>query len=377
MYSSSFIALLIPGTKMSQPELISDLDVSESTQHPCQCSAINNMDPLRTPRDRSERNVGSTRISNNNQDLQHSLETLQSAFEPIRRLESPHQDNSQINLDNTRNVDLLEHQTNMPSNSRSTNSHSSILSRHGHNLSCSPRNIDLSRNLAFEAARRVQETSSLQDNQHSLTSSPSPLLEPGALLETTSKELDKQLEEHAGLSQKQNTAKDKLKSIQQVLNPYQHHHEPAAVDRAVHGHFHSDMHSHMHKHADNFRSATNLDASEGLMGYQQHQRQHTHHHHGNTKAGIAHHHGAGSHHPHAQAISGHHHGNLAASLTSHVHGNSGPLSASGSYSSLFLSFFCTQKNFRSCNCRGTEGRNRWWEKKATKRIRTSLEYCRV
>ncbi|EFN87579.1 uncharacterized protein LOC105192643 isoform X1 [Harpegnathos saltator] len=316
---------------MSQPELISDLDVSESTQHPCQCSAISNMDPLRTPRDRMERNVGSTRISNNSQDLPRSLETLQSAFEPIRRLESPHQDNSQINLDNTRNVDLLEHQTNMSSNSRSISGQSSMLSRHGHNLSCSPRNLDLSRNLAFEAARRVQESSSLQDNQHSLTSSPSPLLEAGPnLLDATSKELDKQLEEHAGLSQKQNTPKDKLKSVQQVLNPYQHHHEPAAVDRGVHGHFHGDMHAHIHKHADNFRSATNLDAGEGLMGYQQHQRQHTHHHHGNTKASVAHHHASGAHHPHAQAIAGHHHGNLAASLTGHVHGNSGPLSASGS-----------------------------------------------
>ncbi|XP_014470119.1 PREDICTED: uncharacterized protein LOC106742045 [Dinoponera quadriceps] len=318
---------------MSQPELISDLDVSESTQHPCQCSAINNMDPLRTPRDRTERNMGSTRISNNSQDLPRSLETLQSAFEPIRRLESPHQDSSQINLDNTRNVDLLEHQANMSSNSRSISGQSSMLSRHGHNLSCSPRNLDLSRNLAFEAARRVQESSSLQDNQHSLTSSPSPLLEPGPnLLETTSKELDKQLEEHSGLSQKPNTAKDKLKSVQQVLNPYQHHHEPAAVDRGVHGHFHSDMHAHIHKHADNFRGATNLDAGEGLMGYQQHQRQHTHHHHGNAKTGVAHHHGSGTHHPHAQAIAGHHHGNLAASLTGHVHGNPGPLSASGSSS---------------------------------------------
>ncbi|XP_012230949.1 uncharacterized protein [Linepithema humile] len=312
---------------MSQPELISDLDVSENSQHPCQCSAISNMDSIRTPRERIgalERNMGSTRISNT-QDLPRSLETLQSAFEPIRRLESPHQDNSQINLENARNVDLLEHQTNM-SNPRSINSQSSLLSLHG--LSCSPRNLDLSRNLAFEAARRVQESSSLHDSQHSLTSSPSPLLEAGPnLLETASKELDK-LEEHGGLSA-QKQSKDKLKNVQQVLNPYQHHHEPAAVDRGVHGHFHGDMHAHIHKHTDNFRGGANLDAGENLMGYQQHQRQHTHHHHGNAKTNVAHHHGSGTHHTHSQ---GHHHGNLATSLTSHVHGNSAPLSASGSSS---------------------------------------------
>jgi len=330
---------------MSQPELISDLDVSENSQHPCQCSAINNIDSMRTPRERIgalERNMGSTRISNA-QDLPRSLETLQSAFEPVRRLESPHQDNSQISLDNARNVDLLEHQTNI-SNPRSINSQSSLLSLHGHNLSCSPRNLDLSRNLAFEAARRVQESSSLQDSQHSLTSSPSPLLEAAPnLLETASKELDKQLEEHGGLStQKQTSSKDKLKNVQQVLNPYQHHHEPAAVDRGVHGHFHGDMHAHIHKHTDNFRGGANLDAGENLMGYQQHQRQHTHHHHGNAKTNVAHHHGSGAHHTHSQ---GHHHGNLATSLTSHVHGNSGPLTASG----LYFFFFILDINYYNIN----------------------------
>ncbi|GAB1866947.1 hypothetical protein CAJAP_08026 [Camponotus japonicus] len=307
---------------MSQPELISDLDVTENPQHPCQCSA---MDPVR---DRTERHVGSTRVSNN-QDFPRSLETLQSAFEPIRRLESPHQDNSQqISLDNARNIDLLDRQANISPNPRSINNQNSILLLHGHNLSCSPRNLDLSRNLAFEAARRVQETSSMQDNQHSLTSSPSPLLEAESnLLETSSKEL----EDHNSLSpQKQNSSKDKLKNVQQVLNPYQHHHEPAAVDRSVHGHFHGDIHGHIHKHTDNFRSNSNLDAAESLMGFQQHQRQHAHHHHGNTKTNVTHHHGSGAHHAHSQGMTGHHHGNLVSNLTSHIHGTSGSLSASGS-----------------------------------------------
>ncbi|XP_011644857.1 uncharacterized protein LOC105431996 [Pogonomyrmex barbatus] len=319
---------------MSQPELISDLDVPENPQHPCQCSAINNMDPMRTPRDRIERNVNNTRISNN-QDLSRNLETLQSVFEPVRRLESPPQDKSQINLDNTRNADLLEHQANISSNSRSMNNQNSMLSLHGHNLSCSPRNLDLSRNLAFEAARRVQETSNLQDNQHSLTSSPSPLLETGPnLLETPNKELDKQLEDHTSLSlQKQSSSKEKLKNVQQVLNPYQHHHESTAVERSVHGHFHGDIHNHIHKHADNFRNNTNLDG-ESLMGFQQHQRQHTHHHHNNAKTNVSHHHGSGTHHTHTQGMTGHHHGSLATSLTSHVHGNSAPLSGSSGSSSM-------------------------------------------
>ncbi|XP_060824050.1 uncharacterized protein LOC132911451 [Bombus pascuorum] len=318
---------------MSQPQLTTDLDVPESPQHSCQCSAMSSMDSMRTQRDRAERSVGSTRISNN-QELPRGLEALQSAFEPIRRLESPlsHQESQQINLENTRNVDILEHQAGLSPNTRSMEGQSAILSRHGHNLSCSPRNLDLSRNLAFEAARRVQESGNLQDNQHSLTSSPSPLLESSsALLETSAKDLDKQLEDHTGLSQKAAASgKDKLKNIQQVLNPYQHHHEPTSPERNVHGHFHGDTHAHVHKHADNFRSTTNLDVADGLMGFQQHQRQHTHHHHGNTKAtNVTHHHGPATvHHPHGpQGIAAHHHANLAPSLTSHVHGNSGPLSS--------------------------------------------------
>ncbi|KAL0122473.1 hypothetical protein PUN28_007300 [Cardiocondyla obscurior] len=303
---------------MSQPELISDLDVPENSQHPCQCSSINNMDPMRTPRDRIDRHMNASRISNN-QDLPRNLETLQNVFEPVRRLESPHPEKSQINLDNTRNVDLLEHQVNMSSSSRSMNSPNSLLSLHGHNLSCSPRNLDLSRNLAFEAARRVQETSTLQEGQRSLTSSPSPLLDAGSSLLETGNDLDKQLEDRTGLSsQKLNSSKEKLKNVQQVLNPYQHHHE--AVERGVHGHFHGDIHSHIYKHTDNFRN-TNLD--ESLIGFQQHQRQHTHHHHGNAKTSVAH------HHAHTPGMTGHHHGNLAASLN-HVHGNSGPLHGSGS-----------------------------------------------
>ncbi|XP_076285176.1 uncharacterized protein LOC143211408 [Lasioglossum baleicum] len=331
---------------MSQPQLTTDLDVPESPQHSCQCSAMSSMDSMRAQRDRVERSVGSTRISNS-QELPRGLEALQSAFEPIRRLESPlsHQEAQQINLENSRSVDMMEHQRGDLSNPRSMENQAVIMSRHGqqhqqqqqqHGLSCSPRNLDLSRNLAFEAARRVQESGSgLQDNPHSLTSSPSPLLEAGAgLLEASAKDLDKQLEDHAtGLSAKQAApGKDKLKNIQQVLSPYQHHHEPPASSSAernvVHGHFHGDGHAHVHKHAaDNFRSGANLDGAEGLMGFQQHQRQHTHHHHGNAKAtGIGgHHHGPATvHHPHGpQGMTGHHHGNLAPSLAGHVHGNSG------------------------------------------------------
>ncbi|XP_017893511.1 uncharacterized protein LOC108633059 [Ceratina calcarata] len=321
---------------MSQPQLTTDLDVPKSPQHPCQCSAMSSIDSMRTQRDRAERSVGSTRISNN-QELPRGLEALQSAFEPIRRLESPltHQESQQINLENTRNVDILEHQAGLSPNARSIDGQSAILSRHSHNLSCSPRNLDLSRNLAFEAARRVQESSNLQDNQHSLTSSPSPLLESSsALLEPAAKDLDKQLEDHAGLSQKPTaSSKDKLKNIQQVLNPYQHHHEPTSAERNVHGHFHGDAHAHVHKHADNFRNTTNLDVGDGLMGFQQHQRQHTHHHHGNTKTtNVTHHHGPATvHHPLGpQAMTGHHHGNLAPSLTSHVHGTTVPLTNPGS-----------------------------------------------
>ncbi|KAG7188472.1 hypothetical protein KM043_008111 [Ampulex compressa] len=327
-----------PDITMSQQQLTSDLDVPESPQHSCQCSAMSSIDSMRTPRDRSERSVGSTRISNS-QDIPRGLEALQSAFEPIRRLESPlsHQESQQICLENTRNVDILEHQASLSPNSRSIEGQGAILSRHGHNLSCSPRNLDLSRNLAFEAARRVQESSSLQDSPHGLASTPSPLLEStSGLLEPSAKDLDKQLEDHAALSQKQTpSGKDKLKNIQQVLNPYQHHHETTPADRNVHGHFHGDAHAHVHKHAENFRGATNLDTGDGLMGFQQHQRQHTHHHHGNTKtANVSHHHGPTSvHHQHtSQAGPGHHHGNLAGNLSSHVHGNSGSLSGSGSMS---------------------------------------------
>lgn len=331
---------------MSQPQLTTDLDVPESPQHPCQCSAMSSMDSMRAQRG-AERGVGSTRISNS-QELPRGLEALQSAFEPIRRLESPlsHQESQQINLENTRNVDIMEHQPVGLSSSATSNQRPSLdgqgailASRHGHNLSCSPRNLDLSRNLAFEAARRVQESGSLPDNQHSLTSSPSPLLEPSGsvLLEASAKDLDKQLDDHGGLSQKQSapSGKEKLKNIQQALNPYQHHHEPTSPERNVHGHFHGDTHAHVHKHADNFRAGTNLDVGDGLMGFQQHQRQHTHHHHGNAKpANVTHHHGPATvHHPHgAQAMTGHHHGNLAPGLTGHVHGNTGPLTGSGSTS---------------------------------------------
>ncbi|XP_012349497.1 uncharacterized protein LOC100863156 [Apis florea] len=318
---------------MSQPQLTTDLDVPENPQHSCQCSAMSSMDSMRAQR---ERGVGSTRISNS-QELPRGLEALQSAFEPIRRLESPlshhhhhhhQQEGQQMNLESGRNADMLEHQANV----RSMEGQGAILSRHGHNLSCSPRNLDLSRNLAFEAARRVQESgNNLQDNNGQPSGPSSPLLEsagPALLAET--KDLDKQLEDHGGVSLSQKAAttsgKDKLKtSIQQVLNPYQHHHEAASAERnTVHGHFHGDAHAHVHKHADNFRGGANLDVvGDGLMGFQQHgQRQHTHHHHAKS-TGVAggHHHGPTAvHHSHVpprEGIAGHHHGNLA----THVHGN--------------------------------------------------------
>ncbi|RLU27392.1 hypothetical protein DMN91_001196 [Ooceraea biroi] len=153
---------------------------------------------------------------------------------------------------------------------------------HSHNISCSPRNLDLSRNLAFEAARRVQESSNLQDNQHSLASSPNRL-------------------------EKQSCSKDKLKNVQQS-EPVSASPRAHAVERGVHGHFHGDMHTHIYKHADNFRSNANLDAGEGLW----------------ASSSIS-----DSIRTITTAMSGYHHGNLVTTGLSHVHGNSG-LSASGS-----------------------------------------------
>ncbi|KAK2580397.1 hypothetical protein KPH14_006149 [Odynerus spinipes] len=310
---------------MSQPSLSSDLDGTEVPQHPCQCSAMSGINSIRTQR--NERNVGSTRISNN-QELPRGLEALQSAFEPIRRLDSPmsHQESQQLSLENARSVEILEHRTSLPSIPRSsTDNQGTPHSRHAHNVPCSPRNLDLSRNLAFEAARRVQESSSFQEGPRSLTSSPSRLSDTGPTtpMETSTKDLEKQLDDHGGLSPKQNASKDKLKNIQQVLNTYQHHRESNTPERNVHGHFHAEPHVHLHKHNDNFRNNANLEANDGLKGFQQ--RQHTHHHHGTPKSSnVAHHHGSAMVH-HA----GHHHGNIATGLVGHIHGNSAPLAGSG------------------------------------------------
>ncbi|XP_015591416.1 uncharacterized protein LOC107265957 [Cephus cinctus] len=281
-----------------------DLEVSEGSQHPCQCSAISSMESVLAQRDRIERGLGSTRIPNS-QDHVRGLESLQNAFEPIRTVENPSavHDGQQ---ESSRNVEILEQSVQPRSGDNQ------ILTRHGHGLSCSPRNLDLSRNLAFEAARRVQESSGCQDPQHSLTSSPSPLLEPGpGLLEA--KELDKQLAEEHGKS----SSKEKTKNMQQILNPYQHHRDPSHFlpeSHPPHVHKHSEN---LHKHQDAYKATSGLDGTEGIMGF----RQHTHHHHGNAK--VSHHHVGqgvpGGHH--------HHHGNLtgSGSLGGHIHGNPGSL----------------------------------------------------
>ncbi|XP_043664043.1 uncharacterized protein LOC122627173 isoform X2 [Vespula pensylvanica] len=292
---------------------MNDLEGSQQQQHPCQCSTMSGINSIRTQRERAERSVGSTRISSG-QELPRGLEALQSAFEPLRRLDNTmsHQETQQLSLEKARSVEILEHQ-------------STPLSRHARNVPCSPRNLDLSRNLAFEAARRVQESSSLQESRQSLTSSPShPSDISQSPMETSAKETsEKQLDDPCGLSPKQNISKDKLKNIQQVLNTYQHHRIPISgesntPERNVHGHFHGDSHVHLHKHnVDNSRTNANLEASDGLKGFQQ--RQHSHHHHGTPKpSNVTHHHGAAMMH-HAGA---HHHGNLATGLVGHIHGSS-------------------------------------------------------
>ncbi|KAL2725057.1 hypothetical protein V1478_007730 [Vespula squamosa] len=292
---------------------MNDLEGSQQQQHPCQCSTMSGINSIRTQRERAERSVGSTRISSG-QEIPRGLEALQSAFEPLRRLDNPmsHQETQQLSLEKARSVEILEHQ-------------STPLSRHARNVPCSPRNLDLSRNLAFEAARRVQESSSLQESRQSLTSSPShPSDISPSPMETSAKETsEKQLDDPCGLSPKQNISKDKLKNIQQVLNTYQHHRIPISgesntPERNVHGHFHGESHVHLHKHnVDNSRTNANLEASDGLKGFQQ--RQHSHHHHGTPKpSNVTHHHGATMMH-HA---GGHHHGNLASGLVGHIHGSS-------------------------------------------------------
>ncbi|XP_023290768.1 uncharacterized protein LOC105696222 [Orussus abietinus] len=286
-----------------------ELDGSESSQHPCHCSAISSMDSVRAQRDRIERSLGSTRATTS-QDLPRGLEALQNAFEPMRRLDpGPSlQEDQQHSLDSSRNSEILNQQLqeNPSPNSRSNEHQGSILTHHGRGITCTPRNLDLSRNLAFEAARRVQESSGIQESQHGPTPSPGPLMDPSpGMQEPRQSDLEGQLED-----QRQGPAKDKVKDVQQILGPYQHHHESS---RNVHDHFLSEPHAHVHKHPENFRTSS-MDGGEGLMEYQH--RQH-HHHHGSAKMpGGVHHHGGSSmnqslHSHGGHSLSGHH----------HVHGN--------------------------------------------------------
>ncbi|XP_066594793.1 uncharacterized protein [Prorops nasuta] len=282
---------------MADPQMSNDLDVSENQVHSCQCSAMSGgVEFTRVPRERSDRGIGSMRISSS-QDLPRGLEGLQNAFEPIRRLDSPsiQQDCQQISLDTGRSIDMLEHQGSLSLSPRSSDSQSSMLPKHSHNISCNPRGMDISRSLAFEAARRVQESASHKDNQHIVRSSPSPLLESSnALLEKTPVDLEHQMDDRPNLSQKQ-SCREKIKN-KPTLNPYQHHHEPtSASEKNVHAHYHLDSHVYTHKHMDDYRSSSNLDNRDGIMSYQ-HQRQHTHHHHANLVSGGGHHHGSSSVH---------------------------------------------------------------------------------
>lgn len=324
---------------MSQQQPATELDlVPEGSPHPCQCSAMSAVDSVRAQRDRIERSLVNTRLPVVQDHPRVLVETMQNAFVPIRRGESV----AMVSSDNQQNLESARSgEGNVTSIPRSPNNPGSIGPRRGHNAPCSPRNLDISRNLAFEAARRVHETSSGPvEHQHSSSSSPSPMLDSGP------KELEKQLSEqqkqHASFS-----TKDKVKNVQQILSPYQHNHEQ------FHG---GDPHGHKHGE-QSFRPSGNLDGSETLMAFQQqHQRQHTHHHHGNSKvSSVNHHHGtagiSASHHPHSQPLGGHHHVNLPTTnpnlvahhhvasavfneTSGHHHGNSGPMSGTSSNSSL-------------------------------------------
>ncbi|XP_046610446.1 uncharacterized protein LOC124300406 [Neodiprion virginianus] len=298
---------------MSQQQPPSDLDlVPEGSPHPCQCSAMSSVDSVRAQRDRIERSLVSNRLSSG-QDHQRVLETMQNAFVPIRRGDSGPE--LQQNIEATR---IADPGTNLTSSPRSAGG------RRTHNVPCSPRNLDISRNLAFEAARRVHESSSRPgEHQHSSSSSPSPMLD--------AKELDKQLAEQPGQQKRPSfTTKEKVKNIQQILSPYQHNHEQ----------FHPGVGSdpHVASHAP----ARSLEGNETLqIAFQQHPRQHTHHHHVNPKVSSVGHHP--NHHHHAtstlsaSSLISHRHGSSSGSLTtaplspgSHHHASSGISSESSS-----------------------------------------------
>lgn len=251
---------------MSQ-EISSDPDSCEGLQLACQCSAIANVDSVRQ-RDRSERDLGSKRISKV-QDLPRGLETLQNMFEPIRHRDTSPSipESQQICLDNSINVAALD-QMSLTSSPRPIEVQKDMFARYGRTVSCSPCNKDLSRNLAFEAARRVQETSNFQDNQHRQLSSPVSLLDSNSdLHEMSLNDLENDVEDEEVLTK---STEEKIK-MQVLYQP--HHHEPE-----VHSHLLSETHMYKHDkpcHHENHR-ASNPDGGDGLMGFH-HQRQHSHH----------------------------------------------------------------------------------------------------
>ena len=287
---------------MSQQGVSTEPDSCEGSQLPCQCSAMSNVDSIRQ-RDRSERNLGSKRISKV-QNLPRGVEALENMFEPIRNREtSPSiQESQQICHDNSRNVDNSD-QSSLASSPRPIEFQKDMFTRYGHTLSCSPRSVDLSRNLAFEATHRAQDSSNFQDNQHRQLSSPGSLLDSNSdLHEMSLNDLENDVDdEHLSNS----PTKEKIKM--QVLNPYQHHHESS-----VHNHLLNEAHSHIYKYEnpgkhENYRGGSNSDAGEGLMGFQ-HQRQHSHHHHKMSNL---------SHHQHQPS----HSCGTTSNLSTYVYGN--------------------------------------------------------
>lgn len=290
---------------MSQPTMPNDPDGCEGSQLPCQCSSMSNVDSI-LQRERSERNLGSKRISKV-QDLPRGLETLQNMFEPIRNREpSPSiQESQQICLDNSTSVESTD-EGSLASSPRPIAVQKNIYSRYGHTLSCSPRSADLSQNLAFEAARRVQETSNFQDNQHRQLSSPGSLLDSNSDLNDMSlNDMENDVDD-GDLS----TSPTKEKIKMQVLSSYKHHHEPS-----VHSHLLNEAHSHIYKHENPCKHdaycGSNLDSSDAMMAFQ-HPRQHSHHHHKMSSL---------SHHQHQPS----HSCGTTSNLSTYVYGTSGSL----------------------------------------------------
>ena len=282
-----------------------DSDSCEGLQLPCQCSVISNVDSI-LQRERSERNLGSKRISKV-QDLPRGLETLQNMFEPIRNRESsPSIEESQQSLDNSRSLERIN-QRSLASSPKPIEVQKNMYSRYGHTIPCSPRSVDLSRNLAFEAARRVEETSNFQDNQHRQFSSPGSLLDSNSdLNEMSLHDMENDADDGEDLST--SPAKEKIKL--QVLSSYQHHHEPG-----VHSHLLSEAHTHIYKHENPCKHDTycgsNLDSSDGMMGLQ-HPRQLSHHHHKMSSL---------SHHQHQPS----HSCGTTSNLSTYVYGTPGSL----------------------------------------------------